>query len=199
MIQSTDNRPGWRLALPLLLLVAGPRPATAQADAAPPPPASRCAAPEFHLMDYFIGDWDVVETGSGAHFLYDSVEPINGGCALGETLIMRGDVPGSSMTFLSRKEGRWHQFYHSPGLYAHLEGTTSADGVNELHTTSELPGLTGRQLIRQVTSRDGKGRPRQIGYARANAGEPWRVIWDLTFCARPKTARPEPPCPGAAD
>ena len=184
---------GRLLTLLLALLMASAASAT-QTEATPSPPRAFCAAPEFHLMDYMIGDWDVVETATGAHFLYNRVEPINGGCALRENLLMQNDAPGSSMTFFSRKEGRWHQFYHSPGLYAHLEGTTTPDGVNELLTRAEFPGLPGLQYIRQVTRRDASGRPRQIGYARATPDEEWRVIWDLTFCSRTQGAALTPPC-----
>lgn len=183
-----------RVAAALLIAIADSGAAQAQAETAPTPTRIRCAAPEFHLLDYLIGDWEVIETSNGAHFLYNKIEPINGGCALRENLVMQGDTPGTSMTFLSRKEGRWHQFYHSPGRHAHLEGTTTPEGVNELHTKAELPGTPGEQFVRQVTSRDEKGRPRQIGYARPRLDAEWRVLWDITFCSRNPGARIEPPC-----
>lgn len=186
------------LLLALALFAPAPAAKAEVAAAQAPQILPRCAAPEFRLMDYMIGDWDVVETQTGNHFLFNRVDAINGGCAIRESLTMRGDLPGMSITFRGRG-GRWFQYYHSPGLHAVLEGTTDADGVNEIATTGTFAGLTGPQHVRQVTRRDAAGRPHQIGYARPVAGGEEQVIWDLTFCPRGPQARRDPPCGNVRD
>lgn len=153
----------------------------------------RCSGAEFRLLDYLIGDWDVVDTKSGNHFLYNSVQPVNGGCAVRESLRMQGDVPGTSLNFYSPTDKRWHAFYHSPTLHAVLEGTTGPDGRNTLETRAVLPGERQPSLVRQITSRDARGRPHQLGLAIAKDGKT-RVLWDLTFCPRAPGAERSAPC-----
>ena len=129
-----------------------------------------CSGAEFRRLDYLIGDWDVVETRTGAHFLYNRVEHANGGCAILEHLRTRDDVPSSALNFYSRNDKRWHVFFHSPTLHAVLEGTAGADGRHEVETRAVLPGDKQPTLVRQITSRDAGGRPRQVGFAVAAVG-----------------------------
>jgi hypothetical protein len=184
--------------LSLATVAAAGWPSSVVAQEKPAPHPQLCAAVDYHRMDYMIGDWDVVATQTGKHFLFNTIEAIDGGCAVRESLIMQKDVPGTSITFFSAQDQRWYSYYHSPSLHAVLEGTTSADGVSDLMTTMVLPGGKEPQQVRQVTDRDSAGRPHQAGYARTKSGE-WQQIWDLTFCARRAAAKPAPPCGGAGE
>jgi hypothetical protein len=174
----------------LLTLIAQSTVANAQANQLSR--KERCASADFHRMDYLLGDWDVVDTATGKHFLFNSVEPINDSCAVRESLVMQKDTPGISITFFSPQDQRWYSYYHAPGVHAVLEGSTTAEGVSELYTTMILPGSKKPERIKQVTARDSVGRPHQIGYVEKSGG--WEKIWDLTFCSRTAGIRPTAPC-----
>lgn len=156
-----------------------------------------CSQPQFRQLDYMIGEWDVVDTRTGAHFLANEVRAVNAGCAILELLTMRGDVPGSSLNFYSPTDKKWHAFYHSPTLHAVLEGAVGADGRHELQTRATLPGEKDSTLVRQITSRDSAGRPRQVGIAVDSNGKS-RELWDLTFCPLRPGGNLSPPCDNSA-
>ena len=51
--------------------------------------ASPCTAPEYHQLDFWLGDWDTVDMsdhpdGKGPSIARAHIEPILGGCALHE-------------------------------------------------------------------------------------------------------------------
>ena len=140
-----------------------------------------------------IGHWDAVETKSGKHFLYNRVEAVNGGCAVSETLLMRDNVPGSSLNFYSVTDKKWHSFYHSPTLYAVLEGSIDGDGNHVVETRIVLPGGKRPSLVRQITNRDLRGRPRQVGLIIGADGRTTE-LWDLTFCSLASGADRWAPC-----
>jgi len=185
------------LALMSAVTLATLLPTSAAAQGAPAFGQSRCATADYHLMDYMLGDWDVVDTNTGDHFLFNKVVSIDDGCAIRENLVMQKNVPGTSITFFSGEDARWYSYYHAPHVHAVLEGTTSPAGVSDLVTTMVLPGKREPQQVRQLTDRDATGRPHQTGYVKAAAGK-WKKMWDLTFCARPRDSKAAPPCGGTS-
>lgn len=156
-----------------------------------------CASPEHRSLDFMIGEWRVVETASGKDFAQNRVEPVDGGCAIRESLRHPGGLVGSSTIFFGPADQLWHAFYHdSLGFYAHLTGVTNVEGRQELTGDVRFPAEAHRvRKARQVIFKDGAGRPRQIGYLLSADDVSWQMIYDLTFCAANRLqAETLPPC-----
>ena len=109
------------LALQLLLPLATPSLGTAQGS--PPRPPRRCAAPEFHQFDFWIGDWEV-QNPDGSKAGSNRIEPILGGCALQENWSGAGGGSGKSYNMYDRRRKVWHQTWvDAQGNMLQLDGS----------------------------------------------------------------------------
>ncbi len=159
--------------------------------------AGNCPAAEHRAMDYMIGDWRVVVTADGSDFATNRVELADDGCAIRENLRMRDGNVGTSLTFFKPIGRLWHAFYHdSFSQSGHLTGVADSQGRQELSTDAIVPSNPAvTRKFRQVTMKDGFGRPRQIGYVLSDRDTSWQQIYDITFCpAGLPRGGGKPPC-----
>ena len=100
-----------RSALGIALSVAA---SAAQAQLPMPPPVPRppprnCTAVEHRQLDFWIGEWNVMQTGTQTMVGVSRVEPIYNGCAIRETWSPFDMNEGGSVSSYDRVAGGWRQ------------------------------------------------------------------------------------------
>src|SRR4051794_26816855 len=84
----------------------------APAGAAPPPTLpSPCSAPEYHQLDFWIGDWDTLETEGtdGPSIARARIDPIAQGCAIHELYEQGDGLIGDSILSYDPVRKQWQQ------------------------------------------------------------------------------------------
>lgn len=158
-----------------------------QADDPPSPPAPRpapCAADQFAAFDFWVGEWDVYQTGTETQVANSRIEKVSNGCAVRETWMPLQDGGGTSISSLDPRTGTWRQVWvgAQPGQVHFVGGPVDGDMV--------LTGYWGQtpegapNLVRMTYSRREDGSVRQYGQASTDHGRTWSDSFDLTY--RPK-------------
>jgi hypothetical protein len=153
-------------------------------DAVPAPHASCSADPAYHLLDFWIGSWEVYAgTTLDGH---DRVSRILGGCALTEEWTDTGGGKGLSLFYLEPASGRWHQVWVT-------DRANLAGGLKEKILVEQLPGggvrfqgtITGPRgrsyLDRTTLTPRPSGEVHQVIEASTDSGATWRSLYDAIY------------------
>jgi hypothetical protein len=160
--------------LPLLLL--------AQTAAAAPPPRIDCNDADHRALDFWVGEWAVIDTASGADVARSRIARGPGGCSITEDYrqtVGPGAKPidyhGQSFTAFNSGDQRWRQ------LYVDTSGAAFAyDGGFEgpaLMLTARAGALGSRMSIAPQSD----GTVRQLGWKTSDAGKSWQPNYDFTY------------------
>lgn len=149
------------------------------------PPACESEA-AYHKLDFWLGDWEVVDSQDGSHAGTNRIEKILKGCAIIENWHDVEGYEGKSLFYYQRATKQWKQVWVTDvgpmkekrlveelkdggvrfqGEIPHPDGTSHLDRT----TLTPLPGGRVRQLIE--ISRD--------------HGKTWEVTFDAEY-RRPK-------------
>ena len=151
---------------------------TAPLQAAPAVPD--CTAAEHRRLDFWLGRWTVVETGSGAPAGESVIEPVYRGCAIRETFESPDGFTGGSTSLWDRAAGEWVQF-GTGSTGARMLFTGHWDGRRmSLLTTQARPGRAAL-LIRMRLEPLPDGGVRQWSEMSSDQGETWRPRYDFTY------------------
>jgi hypothetical protein len=93
------------IVLGLAMQVAAGNPIVANESLEPAP----CSAPEFHQFDFWIGDWDVFDTGGSTPVAHVLVDRVVDGCALREQYSGSDGHKGQSFSIYDASRKVWHQ------------------------------------------------------------------------------------------
>jgi hypothetical protein len=138
--------------------------------------ALACSAPEFHQLDFWIGDWNVFERDGGAYSAHVRVEPILDGCALHEVYEDPSGLKGESFSTYDRSRKLWHQTWvTNRGQLLTIEG-----GMQ--HGRMILTGGNGK-LVRG-TWEPVEGGVRESAVTSTDGGRTWTPWFDLMFRKR---------------
>lgn len=170
------------IALALLATAGLALPALA-ADA--PARGTYCATPEFHQLDFWIGDWDTVDMsdhpdGKGPSIARAHIEPILGGCALHELYEQTDGLVGQSYSLYVASRKIWHQTWvnNGGGLWLQ-EGTFDKDGM--LTLTATTLSKDGTEVHHKITwAKYGDG-VRETSVASQDGGKTWAAEFDCLF------------------
>ena len=157
-----------------------------QGSAAPPaaPPPNPCAAEEYAAFDFWIGEWDVFQTGGDAQVANSRIEKVSNGCAVRETWMPLRGGSGSSLTTLDPQTGNWHQLWvgAQPGRVFFEGGLVGEAMVLTGYWGQDAEGRPN--LVRMTYTSGEDGSVRQFGEASVDHGRTWSPSFDLTY--RPK-------------
>jgi hypothetical protein len=154
--------------------------------AAPPAAATspQCAAAEFRQLDFWIGDWDTVETETpaGPSIARARVEPIAQGCALHELYEQGDGLIGDSILSYDPVRKQWQQTWvTNRGSLMVLWGNFK-DGVLILEGESHLrDGSTVMQRISWQLQDNGV---REWAVLSKDGGKTWTAAFDVLFVKR---------------
>lgn len=139
------------------------------------------ADPGYRRFDFWIGDWDVQQTGvprapvgASSH-----VERILGGCVIFENWEPGpGGPAGKSFNIYNRATKKWEQYWtDAAGTITHYVGDFHDDG--NLYYEADQFGTTNK--LRMTFFNQGPDQVRQLGHTSTDGGRTWAVSFDLTY------------------
>lgn len=152
------------------------------AAAAATPTASKqavCNAPEYHQLDFWIGEWNVFQASDNKKVGTSRIESVMGGCGIGEHYeapdAPSGAYSGTSYSGYDRKDGKWHQMY----IDTNGNVTWYTGGVDGGDVVMEAPanGAITRMVYRKLDD----GSVEQIGTVSTNFGRKWTPGYDYIY------------------
>jgi hypothetical protein len=153
-----------------------------------PPPKPCLTLPESRQLDFWIGDWDVSQTGkpvppkpSRSH-----IEMSDDGCVINELYTTPVGYSGRSLNAYDANTRRWEQFWvDNAGGLNHYVGH-GRDGNMYYEAEFPPPGKTEPAKNKMTFFAQGKDQVRQLGEQSLDGGTTWTVTYDLTYRRRPK-------------
>jgi hypothetical protein len=147
-----------------------------------------CATPEYHQLDFWIGDWDTIDMqdhpdGKGPSIARARIESILGGCALHELYEQTDGLVGQSYSLYVASRKIWHQSWvnNGGGLWLQ-EGTFDKDGM--LTLTATTISKDGTEVHHKITwAKQGDG-VREVSVASKDGGKSWQPEFDCLFVKR---------------
>ena len=146
--------------------------------------ASCGSRPESRQLDFWVGDWNVEETGAPGKTIASShEEKIIGGCVLLESYTEGAEYTGKSMNFYDPVLKKWRQTWvDSTGGVSEFRGELQGGALQlegESHTAN------GKLVLRKmVLTPLGPDRVRQHSEASIDGGKTWKTNYDYTYVRR---------------
>jgi hypothetical protein len=160
-----------------LALIAG----TASMSVAAPAPAN-CSAPEYHQLDFWLGDWDTLDPdskGSTTSIARAHVDPIAGGCGVHELYEQTDGLIGDSILSYDPVRKQWQQTWITNRgaimvIYGNFKG-------GALILEGEVHLQDGRVTHQRITWRaEGKG-VRESAVISKDGRKTWAPAFDVLF------------------
>lgn len=133
-------------------------------------------------LDFWLGDWNVYQTGSNYQVGTQHIEKVSGGCAVMENwTASAAPNEGKSMNFISPKTGKWEQVWMgSGGGYLNYYNGEYKDGA--MHYEGDGTGKAGSRLLFHLTYyNEGTDKLRQVLEQSADSGKSWTAIYDFSY------------------
>jgi hypothetical protein len=174
--------PGWLVAIGILALASGSR-ATAGSPNVPTPTPAPCSAPEYRALDFWVGDWDVYDSGDrGKPVARARVSAILGGCVLRELYEGADGLVGESFTIYDAGRKLWHQTWvTNRGKLLAIEGRFQGASLT-LQGVQHSPDGRAETVRGVWTPQDGG--VREIAHTSADGGATWQPWFDIVFRKR---------------
>jgi len=159
----------------------------AAADAQPNASARTCSTPLYRQFDFWVGNWEVVDTGGSKIIALARIEPILRGCVLRENYQPVGGPGGQSLTIYDRSRDRWHQTWvTATGTLLEIEGGLENGAI--ILSGRNQAGALVRGVWKPVN-----GEVRETATTSTDGGRSWRPWFDITF-RRSSKSSPAPEC-----
>ena len=152
----------------------------AAASPQPGPSAAPCTSAEHRQFDFWVGDWNVKNTATGAPAGHNRVTLEQGSCVLQEHWTDSGGSTGTSFNIYYAGDKQWHQTWvDSTGLLLRLDGGL-VDGKMVL--TGKRVNRAGKLVTdRIVWTPEPNGDVRQVWEYTADDGKTWQPVFDGTY------------------
>jgi len=150
-----------------------------------PPQLPTCSAPEFRAFDFWVGEWDVVVTGTENRAGSSVIGKENADCVITEHWTSaRGPYTGQSLNMYDRATGHWNQYYmDSTGEVTRFEGGPFENGMRLLDPANVAAGQSAPLQTRMTFTANADGTVRQHGETSPD-GATWTTSYDLTYRRR---------------
>ena len=151
-----------------------------------------CDRPEYHRLDFWIGEWNVVGA-SGEAVGANRIESILKGCAIQENWTEPSGEEGKSLFYYSSRESRWKQVWVT-------DSATALGGMKEKRALPVAGG--GMRFQGELVDRDriildrttltplADGRVRQIIETSTDGGTTWKVQFDALYERKSRAVPP---------
>jgi len=156
----------------------------AAVSASPTAASPHCSAAEYHLLDFWIGDWDTFdkEVPGEQSIARARVEPIAQGCALHELYEQSDGLVGDSILSYDPVRKQWQQTWvTNRGALMVLWGNFK-DGALVLEGESHRQD--GTSVMQRITWKvQGEG-VRESAVMSKDGGKTWTPAFDVLFLKR---------------
>ena len=177
------QRMTWSLTLLLITsLYSYPQSNQQSAPADKPKP---CSAPEYHQLDFWIGDWDVFEIANASKPVARvQVKRILDDCVLREDYQDAEGHKGQSFSIYDVSRKMWHQSWvTNRGQLLLLDGKPEGSAL-VLHASERT--AEGKDKLTRGIWKPVEGGVRETAVTSVDGGKTWTPWFDLMF--RPRTA-----------
>ncbi len=143
-----------------------------------------CSAPEYHQLDFWIGDWDTFEADApgGPPIARARVEPIAEGCAIREFYEQGDGLVGDSILSYDPVRKQWQQTWvTNRGALMVLWGNFK-DGKMVLEGEAHLQD--GRSVMQRITWETHGNGVRESAVMSKDGGKTWTAAFDVSFRKR---------------
>jgi hypothetical protein len=150
-----------------------------------------CISPQVHEFDFWIGDWAVYKMGTDTLVGYNTIEPIEGGCALKENYrALKQGYTGTSLNKYHFTKRKWQQMWvDNSGLSLVLEGGLK-DG-NMIMEGEQLAFDFKTMVKNRITWFNNSDKSvRQLWEQSRDGGISWTRVFDGMY--KPILAKPLP-------
>ena len=143
-------------------------------------PSGPCGSTEHRQFDFWLGDWNVKDTATGAPAGHNLVTLEQGSCVLQEHWRGSDGMTGTSFNIYDTADKKWHQTWvDSNGLLLRLDGGL-VDGKMVL--SGRRIGRKGKVVTdRIVWTPESNGDVRQVWDYSIDDGKTWRLAFDGTY------------------
>jgi len=144
----------------------------------------QCSAQDYHLLDFWIGDWDTFETEipGGPPVARARVEPIAQGCALHELYEQVDGLVGDSILSYDPVRKQWQQTWvTNRGSLMVLWGNFK-DGALILEGEAHL--RDGKSVMQRITWKAQDSGVRESAVLSKDGGQTWTAAFDVLFLKR---------------
>jgi len=145
------------------------------------PTSSDCITPEYHRLDFWIGDWDTFEIDApgGPSVARARVEPIAQGCAIHELYEQTDGLVGDSILSYDPVRKQWQQTWvTNRGSIMVLWGNFK-DGALVLE--GEVHLRDGRSVMQRITWKVQDKGVRESAVLSKDGGKTWAPAFDVLF------------------
>lgn len=155
-------------------------------SAAPAKP--NCSGAEHHQLDFWVGQWTVVNTADNVEYATSRIVPVMDGCGIQENYASPkapgGPYFGTSYSGFDRKDSQWHQ------MYVDVNGNVTwySGGLRGKDMELTAPGKQG-SIQKMVYKPLPGGSVEQVGTVSPDGGKTWQPGYDYTY--RKSTAATE--------
>jgi hypothetical protein len=142
--------------------------------------AGACSAPEYHALDFTIGDWAVSDSQGNA-IGTSEIRSDLGGCVVVENWVAPGGSPsGRNLDGYNQEDKRWRRYFADTRGHAHVfEGTSNGDSIQYEGTSK---GPKGEAVLNRLTIRkDGPDKMTQIWQKSSDGGKTWEPAFQGVF------------------
>ena len=157
--------------------------AATPAPAAPPP--AKCTAPEYRQLDFWLGDWDTIDSEdkkSTASIARARVDSIAGGCAVHELYEQTDGLIGDSILSYDSVRKQWQQTWvTNRGGLMQIYGTFK-DGALVLE--GEVHLQDGRTVHQRITWKAEAKGVRESAVLSKDGRKTWAPAFDVLFVKR---------------
>jgi len=139
------------------------------------------AAPEYHQLDFWIGDWDTFEsdTPSGPSEARTRVDAIAGGCAIHELYEQTDGLIGDSILSYDPVGRHWQQTWvTNRGSIMVIVGDFK-DGALVLQGEAHLKN--GTTVLQRITWQHHEHGVRESAVLSKDRGQTWQPAFDVVF------------------
>lgn len=139
-----------------------------------------CNTPESHQLDFWLGEWDIVNTGRPGITAEATIKSANQGCTILEEFRNFRANHGNGVFAYDTSVNKWRQAYSSAsGLFMLAEGNFTNGALTQ--TITSPAELAGRRI--NFVSVDANT-VHQWAEREDSATHAWITLWDMTYHRR---------------
>ncbi len=147
-------------------------------------PAIPCTDTPYHAFDFWIGDWDVLETGNSAKVAHAQIDSILNGCVLREDYRANDGYEGQSFTIYDNSRNVWHQTWvTTQGTLLEIEGKAENGRI-------VLSGRNQKGELVRGTWEAVNGEVHEVAVKSSDGGNTWQPWFDIMFQSHRATDTP---------
>ena len=141
-----------------------------------------CEGPEYRQLDYWIGEWNVIDQATGKAAGTSKIEKLLNGCVIFESWKGVDGFHGHSFNLYNRETGKWQQVWvDARGQRIDFTGEFRGDGMH-YQGPFRSAGKSVQSRMKFLKLPD--NRIRQVWEQSVDQGSTWKIFFDGLYLKR---------------